>query len=76
MLDNEHFLLQKLYFQIISPQLAFDALKDLAEEMDEILLLSGAKLEEGSIRRAEIPWLGENARARKRLAGPVLLGTN
>jgi hypothetical protein len=72
--DNDPLLPQKVYFQISSPQLAFDALNDLAEGVDENDLLMDAKLENGALRSVEIPWFGGNEKARKRLAGPILLG--
>jgi hypothetical protein len=72
--DNDPLLPQKLYFEINSAEQAFQALKDLAEGLDENDLLSDAQLEEGSVRSVEIPWFGGNAKARKRLAGPILLG--
>lgn len=72
--DNDPLLPQKLYFRISSAELAFHALKDLAEGVDESDLRAEAKLEEGSLRSIEIPWFGGNAKARKRLAGPILLG--
>jgi hypothetical protein len=72
--DNDPLLPQKLYFQINSAEQAFHALKDLAEGVDERDLLADAKLEEGSLRSIELPWFGGNEKARKRLAGPILLG--
>lgn len=72
--DNDPLLPQKVYFQINSAEQAFHALKDLAEGVDESDLLADAKLENGVLRSVEIPWFGGNAKARKRLAGPVLLG--
>jgi hypothetical protein len=72
--DNDPLLPQKLYFEINSAEQAFHALKDLAEGLDENDLLSHAQLEEGSLRSVEVPWFGGNAKARKRLAGAILLG--
>ena len=72
--DNDPMVPQKLYFQINSAEQAFHALNDLAEGVDENDLLADAKLENGALRSVEIPWFGGNTRARKRLAGPVLLG--
>jgi hypothetical protein len=51
-------------------------LKDLAEGHSEDELLSDATVvADGLIVKAEVPWLGGTKEARKRLGGPVLLGT-
>ena len=72
--DNDPLLPQKLYFDLDSADQAFQGLKTLAEGWKENELLDGATVEEGLIVKAEIPWLGGSAEARKRLGGPVLLG--
>lgn len=71
--DNDPMLPQKIYFDIESAEQAFHALKDLAEDILESELLSDARIEEGRVLSVEIPWIGGNAEARKRLGGPVLL---
>ncbi|HKO99508.1 MAG TPA: SEC-C metal-binding domain-containing protein [Pyrinomonadaceae bacterium] len=72
--DNDVMAPQQLYFDIAAADQAFHALKDLAEGVDEHELLDDVEMEEGSLRRAELPWIGGNEQARKRLGGPVLLG--
>lgn len=72
--DSEPLLPQKLYFDLDSADQAFQGLRTLAEGWQENELLDGATVEEGLIVKAEIPWLGGNEEARKRLGGPVLLG--
>jgi hypothetical protein len=72
--DREPLLPQKLYFALQSVHEAFHALKDLAEGADENDLLEGAKIENGRVISAEIPWSGGNLEATKPLGGPVLLG--
>lgn len=72
--DSDPLLPQKLYFDIESPDKAFQALKDLAEGRHENDLLRDATIHDGLITKAEISWLGGSDEARKRLAGPVLLG--
>lgn len=73
--DNDPLLPQKIYFDIESADAAFHALKDLAEGVSEDRLYADATLADGLIVKAEIPWLGGTEKARKRLGGPVLLGT-
>jgi hypothetical protein len=72
--DNDPLLPQKLYFDLDSADRAFQGLKTLAEGWKEDELLEGATIEDGTIVKAEIPWLGGSEEARKRLGGPVLLG--
>ncbi len=50
-------------------------MKELAEGISEDKLRSDATVADGLIVKAEIPWLGGTREARKRLGGPVLLGT-
>lgn len=64
-----------MHFDIESADSAFHALKGLAEGISEDELRSDATVADGSIMKAEIPWLGGTREARKRLGGPVLLGT-
>src|SRR5215212_2169273 len=73
--DNDPLLPQKVHFDVESADAAFHALKDLAEGHSEDELLSDATVADGLIVKAEIPWLGGTREARKRLGGPVLLGT-
>ena len=71
--DGDPMLPQKLYFDLASADKAFHALKDL-EGRDESDLLRDATVKNGFVIKAEISWLGGSDEARKRLAGPVLLG--
>jgi len=73
--DKDPLLPQKVYFEVESADSAFHALKDLAEGIAENELRSDATLADGLVVKAEIPWLGGTEEARKRLGGPVLLGT-
>lgn len=73
--DNDPLLPQKVHFDIESADSAFHALKGLAEGMSEDELRSEATVADGLIVKAEIPWLGGTREARKRLGGPVWLGT-
>lgn len=73
--DKDPLLPQKVHFEIESGDSAFHALKGLAEGISEDELRSDATVVDGQIVKAEIPWLGGTKEARKRLGGPVLLGT-
>ncbi len=73
--DNDPLLPQRVHFEIESGDSAFHALKGLAEGISEDELRSDATVADGLIVKAEIPWLGGTKEARKRLGGPVLLGT-
>lgn len=73
--DKDPLLPQKIYFDIQSADSAFDALKDLAKGVSEDQLRSHATVTDGLIVKAEIPWFGGTREARKRMGGPVLLGT-
>ena len=73
--DKDPFVPQKLHFEIESPQAAFEALKDLAGDVPEDLLLANATRTAEGVVRVEIPWFGGNDETRKRVGGPVLLGT-
>src|SRR5215217_3901439 len=73
--DSDPLLPQKVHFDIHSGDSAFHALKDLAKGVSEDELRSDATVADGLIMKAEIPWLGGTREARKRLGGPVLLGT-
>jgi len=73
--DNDPLLPQKVYFDLESADTAFHALKDLAEGVPENELRAEATFADGLVAKAEIPWLGGTEEARKRLGGPVLLGT-
>src|SRR5215216_2039543 len=73
--DNDPLLPQKVHFDIESADSAFHALKDLAEGISEDESRSDATVADGLIVKAEIPWLGGTREARKRLGGPVWLGT-
>jgi hypothetical protein len=73
--DKDPLLPQKVHFEIESGDSAFHALKGLAEGISEDELGSDATVADGQIVKAEIPWLGGTKEARKRLGGPVLLGT-
>ena len=72
--DKDPFVPHKLYFDLDSADRAFHGLKSLAAGWNENELLENATVEDGLIAKAEIPWLGGSAEARKRLGGPVLLG--
>jgi len=73
--DNDPLLPQKVHFDIASADAAFQALKGLAAGVSEDELRADATLTDGLVETAEIPWLGGTEEARKRLGGPVLLGT-
>ena len=73
--DNDPLLPQKVHFDVESADSAFHALKGLAEGISENKLRSDATVADGLIMKAEIPWLGGSREARKRLGGPVWLGT-
>jgi hypothetical protein len=73
--DKDPLLPQKVHFDVESADSAFHALKGLAEGMSEDELRSEATVADGLIVKAEIPWLGGTKEARKRLGGPVWLGT-
>ncbi len=73
--DKDPLLPQKVHFDIESADSAFHALKDLAKGVSEERLRSGATVVDGLIVKAEIPWLEGSREARRRLGGPVLLGT-
>lgn len=73
--DGDPLVPQKIYFDLlVSADAAFQALKDLAKGTKSAELLRDATLENELIVKADIPWLGGKAEARKRLAGKVLLG--
>ncbi len=73
--DGDPLVPQKIYFDLlVSAHAAFQALKDLAKGTKSTELLHDATLENGAIVKADIPWLGGKAEARKRLSGKVLLG--
>lgn len=73
--DKDPLLPQKVHFDVESADSAFHGLKGLAEGIPEDELRSHATVADGLIVKAEIPWLGGTRDARKRLGGPVLLGT-
>jgi hypothetical protein len=73
--DSDPLLPQRVHFEIESGDSAFHALKGMAEGISEDELRSDATVADGLIMKAEIPWLGGTREARKRLGGPVLLGT-
>ncbi len=73
--DKDPFIPQKLHFEIESAQAAFEALKDLAEGVSEDHLLANATRAAEEVVRVEIPWFGGTDETRKRVGGPVLLGT-
>ena len=55
--DGDALSLHKLVFAIESPRAAFDALKDLALDVDDAELLAEAKLDgQGLLRRVQFPW--------------------
>lgn len=73
--DGDPLVPQRIYFDLlVSPDAAFQALKDLAKGTKSTELLRDATLENELIVKANIPWFGGKAEARKRLAGKVLLG--
>jgi hypothetical protein len=73
--DGHQMAPQKLYFDIDSADEAFHALKFLAEEEDEGSLLENAIVENGVVKSVEFPWLGGPEKGRKKLEGPVVLGS-
>ena len=73
--DGDPLVPQRIYFDLlVSADVAFQGLKDLAKGTKSTELLRDATLENELIVKADIPWLGGKAEARKRLAGKVLLG--
>ncbi len=66
---------QKLYFEIASADETFHALCDLAEGTPKSELLNEAVVEKDKIKTVEIPWVGGTKEARKKLGGPVVMGT-
>ena len=72
--DGDPLLPQKIMFQIEDPDFTFHKLKVLQEGSTEDELTHHARSEHGKIVEAEISWLGGKPTARKRLAGPILLG--
>jgi hypothetical protein len=55
--DGDALISHKLVFEIESPRAAFDALKDLALDVDDAELLAEAKLDgQGLLRRVQFPW--------------------
>lgn len=72
--DGDLMVPQKVHFEIESADKAFHALKSLAKGWSERELMKRAHVENGSIVKAEIEWLGGTREAKKRLGGPVLLG--
>jgi hypothetical protein len=55
--DGDALISHKLVFEIESPLAAFDALKDLALDVDDAELLAEAKLDgQGLLRRVQFPW--------------------
>ncbi|MBI4194079.1 MAG: SEC-C domain-containing protein [Betaproteobacteria bacterium] len=55
--DGEPLSFHKLVFEIQSPRAAFDALKDLALDLDDAELLSEARFDrEGALRRVQFSW--------------------
>src|SRR6185503_6989867 len=66
---------QKVHLDIESADSAFHALRGLAKGISEDELRSDTTVADGLIVKAEIPWLGGTREARKRLGGPVWLGT-
>jgi hypothetical protein len=73
--DGHRMVPQKLYFDIDSADEAFYALKFLAEEEDEESLLKAAIVENGMVKSIEFPWLDGTKKGRKKLDGPVVLGS-
>ena len=72
--DGDPFAPQKVYFDLlVSADTAFHALKDLAKGARSNELVD-ATLEDELIVKADIPWLGGKAEAKKRMGGNVLLG--
>lgn len=73
--DGDALVPQKLYFDLQSADSAFHGLKSLAACVDESDLLREAIIRDDLIVKAEIPWQGGREEAKKRLGGPVLLGS-
>jgi SEC-C motif len=73
--DKDPFIPHKLHFEIESAQAAFEALKDLAEGVSEDQLLANATRAAEEVVEVQIPWFGGADETRKRVGGPVLLGT-
>ena len=72
--DGDPMIPQKVVFDIGSSHEAFAKLQDLAEGATREDLMRDAKAKDGKVIEIEVPWLGGKPEARKRLAGPVLLG--
>jgi hypothetical protein len=72
--DGDPILPHTLYFEIVSADEAFHALKDLAEGTGPDELFAEAVVEERLVKKVEIPWLGGTEKGRKQLGGPVMLG--
>ncbi len=71
--DGHPMLPQKLYFDIVSANETFHALKSLAKRENEENLLEDAVIENGSVKKVEFPWLGDAKK--KGLGGLVVFGT-
>ena len=56
--DGDPLCMHELFYEIDSPQYAFDQLKSLAVDVEEEELLSDAQFDaDGQVQRVEIPWL-------------------
>lgn len=65
--DGEPLVLQRLIYEIDSPDRAFNALKHLARGESEIELGNTSERDpEGEVLRAEIPWIKRSARQKRR----------
>ncbi len=71
--DGDPLCFHDLYFDIDSPQIAFDMLKSLALTVDEKELLKEAKFDKkGNIKSIEFPWLKQGNKAIKSWENTVL----
>jgi hypothetical protein len=72
--DGDPLVLQTLHFEITSPAHAFAELKSLTEGiMSEEDLRSSAKLEDGEVYEAEIPWF-KKPKSKAKLGSNTVLG--
>jgi hypothetical protein len=71
--DGDPFLFHTLYYEIDSPELAFEALKPLSVTISEEDLCDDAELDQdGKITRVTIPWSREGHKKSKALDNTIL----
>jgi hypothetical protein len=72
--DGDPMVPQKLIFDVSDADFIYQQLKGLQEGATDDELANQVKIKDGKLIEANIDWLGGKPVARKRLAGPVLLG--